>query len=311
MRIVFLGTPLFAQEILDGLMRHHDILAVITQPDKPFGRKKILKAPEVKEYAIAHNIPCLQPQKSVDIVPILHDIDKKHNIDVVIVVAYGKILPKAVVTHYKCLNLHGSLLPYFRGASPVQTSIIQNYKHFGLSVICMDEGLDSGEIAGLQAIESAVVAHKNLTEVFHMLVPYGVTLLEEVLVKIQHNTLETIPQNHMQASYCPKLTKQDSYLDFMDSYACYLRFLALDYIGTWTYYKGMILKINAIKDYIYNEQYEQKGMILAIEHDSACISCKKGALWIESVTPQNKAKMPITSFLQSQNLKVGGMLLLE
>ena len=308
MNIVFLGTPLFAKEILEGLAANHNILAAITQPDKPFGRKKILKAPEVKEYAIASNIPCFQPEKSIEIAPILHDIHRQNNIDAIVVVAYGNILTKEVVTQYICLNLHGSLLPHYRGASPVQTSIINNYKHFGLSVICMDLGLDSGKIAALKPIESQIVMRKNLTEVFHILVPYGIDLLQNVLLNIKQNTLCTTPQDHTQATYCPKLSKKDCYIDFIESYRCYLRYLALEHIGIWTFYKGMILKINSISDYIEDTSHEQQGIILAIDKNSMCISCKKGALWIESVTPQNKSKMTATSFLQSQGLKVGDIL---
>ena len=311
MRLVFLGTPLFAKEILEGLIPHHNILAVITQPDKPFGRKKILKAREVKEYAIENNIPCFQPEKSVEIEKILNELHNKHQIEAIVVVAYGKILTKEVVSKYVCLNLHGSLLPQYRGASPVQTSIINDYKHFGLSVIYMDEGLDSGNIAALKPIESKIVMRKNLTEVFHTITPYGVALLQEVLTNIAQNTLNTIPQNHAQATYCPKLTKKDCYIDFIDSYQCYLRYLALESIGIWTSYKGMILKINKIKDYENNQTHKQSGIILAVDKSSICISCKKGSLWIESVTPQNKAKMKATSFLQSQGLNVGDVLLLE
>lgn len=307
MHIVFLGTPIFAQEILNGLMPCFDILAVITQPDKPFGRKKILKAPEVKEYAIMHNIPCFQPEKSTEIAEILHNINEKTRIDAIIVVAYGKILTKEVVSRYLCLNLHGSLLPHYRGASPVQTSIINDYRHFGLSVICMDEGLDSGKIAALKPIESSLVMRKNLAEVFSFLVPHGISLLKEVLENIVQNKLRTTPQNHDKATYCPKITKNDCYLDFLDSHHCYLRYLALGHIGLWTFYNDMILKINTIKDYESGEN-EQKGIILATDKSNMCISCKKGALWIESVTLQNKAKMAATSFLQSQGLKVGDKL---
>lgn len=346
MNIVFLGTPLFAKEILEGLMKNHTILSVITQPDKPFGRKKILKAPEVKECALANNIPCFQPEKSIDIIEILHNIDTKQKIEAIIVVAYGKILKKEIVSRYICLNLHGSLLPHYRGASPIQTSIMNDYKHFGLSVIYMNEGLDSGNIAAIQKIEKDIVARKNVAEIFHTLAPYGISLLEKVLNDIKHNTLQTTPQNHDIASYCKKLTKNDCYLDFIDSYTCYLHFLALGHIGVWTKYKDSVLKINMIQDYVLdnsvlsdsvlqdsslkdptlrdtklqdsipkdsmqNKTHKQKGTILAIKQNMACIACENGALWIESVTPQNKSKMTITSFLQSQNLKVGDSLVFE
>lgn len=311
MNIVFFGTPLFAKEILEGLTKNHNVLSVITQPDKPFGRKKILKAPEVKEYALMNDIPCFQPEKSVDIIEILYDIEAKWSIEAIIVVAYGKILKKEVISCYICLNLHGSLLPHYRGASPIQTSIMNDYKHFGLSVIYMDEGLDSGDIAAIQEIEKSVIERKDVAEVFHALVPYGISLLEKVLQDIKNNTLNLVSQEHDKASYCRKLTKSDCYLDFIDSYTCYLHFLALGHIGTWTYYKDGILKISAIQDYVLDKVCKQKGVILAIEQGRACISCENGALWIESVTPQNKSKMTMTSFLQSQNLKVGDRLLFE
>lgn len=308
MRVVFLGTPLFARGIVEGIATSHEIVAVMTQPDKPFGRKKILKAPEVKEYAIEHNIPCYQPHKSAEIAPILHELEQQKGFDVIVVVAYGRILVKEIVERYYCVNLHGSLLPHYRGASPVQTSIMNDYKHFGLSVIHIDEGLDSGDILARQPIEPHCVAHKDLAAVFETLVPYGVNLLNEVLHKIHTKTLQPIPQEHDRASYCPKLTKQDSYLDFKDSYQCYLNFLALGSIGVWTYYQDMVLKINAIRSAETEGEHDQVGIILALENGAACISCQRGALWIESVTPQNKAKMPITSFLQSQKLKVGDVM---
>lgn len=310
MNLVFLGTPLFAKEILEGLIKKYTILSVITQPDKPFGRRKILKSPEVKECALVNNIPCFQPEKSIDIEEILHNIDKKQKIEAIIVVAYGKILKKEVISRYICLNLHGSLLPHYRGASPIQTSIMNDYKHFGLSVICMDEGLDSGDIAAIKEIEKDIVLRKNLSEVFHILVPYGISLLEKVLEDVKHNKLKTTPQEHTKSSYCKKLTKRDCFLDFIDSYTCYLHFLALGHIGTWINYKNSVLKINLIRDYILDEIHEKRGVILAIEQGSACISCENGALWIESVTPQNKQKMTIESFLQSQNLKIGDSLII-
>lgn len=308
MNIVFLGTPYFAKEILENLTQYHDILALITQPDKPFGRKKILKPPHTKEYALIKNIPCFQPEKSNEIISILHKIESKDKIDIILVVAYGKILSKEIVNNYMCINLHGSILPYYRGASPIQTSIINDYKHFGLSIIKMNEGLDSGDILATQEIQKDLVENKNLEEVFKFLVPYSINLINNVLDNILSNTLQPTPQNHMQATYCLKINKQDCYIDFLDSYNCYLRFLALGSIGVWTRYKGMILKISNIISYNLDYDYNQVGIILDIQKDSACISCKKGFLCIESVIPQNKSKMSIISFLQSQKLKIGDIL---
>ncbi len=311
MNIVFFGTPIFAKEILQNLMLQHRVLALITQPDKLFGRKKILKAPDTKEYAITKNLPCFQPEKSKDIIHILQNIDSQTKIDAIVVVAYGKILSKDIVENFKCINLHGSILPYYRGASPVQTSIIHNYKHFGLSVIMMNEGLDSGDIIIKQEIDKSLVQNKTIQEVFEILVPYGVNLINHSLFQIKENKLELLAQNHQQATYCPKINKQDCYINFCNAYECYLHFLALANIGVWTKYKDTILKINEIVSYEVDKEYHSKGIILETNKTMACISCNKGSLWIESVTPQNKSKMSIISFLQSQKLKVGDILQLE
>ncbi|RDU67055.1 methionyl-tRNA formyltransferase [Helicobacter didelphidarum] len=310
MNLVFFGTPPFARDILMELHKQYDILATITQPDKPFGRKKILKMSAVKEYAISVNIECFQPIKSYEIKDILHNIETKHKtkIDAVVVVAYGKILNKEVVENYFCINLHGSLLPYYRGASPVQNSIIDDYQHFGLSVIRMDNGLDSGEILESYALHKDIVYKQTINQVFTTLVPYGKDILCKVLEDFTLNRLCPTPQNHELATYCSKLEKKDAYLDLEDSKACYLRYLALNNIGTWIRYNEETLKINTLVGYDNRSEHKQKGEILEIQKDKILIACKKGELWAESFTPPNKSKMNAISFLQSCKLKVGDIL---
>lgn len=304
MDIVFFGTPLFAADILVELNKKHNIVAVITQPDKPFGRKKILKEPETKSYAKMLNIPCFQPQKSSEILAIL----QQFSIQAIVVIAYGKILPPEITQNYFCINLHGSILPYFRGASPIQSSIINDYQHFGLSVIHMNEGLDSGDILASMAIAKEVVYKKTLSEVFKILVPYGMQLIQEVLQNLMTNSIKPIAQNHDIATFCTKLGKQDAYLDLQDSKQCYLRYLALCDIGVWINFREEVLKINSIVDYDENGEYAIKGEILLIEKNKICLSCEKGVLWIDMVTLQNKSKMNVLSFLQSRNLKQGDIL---
>ncbi len=305
MNIVFFGTPLFAKDIVEGLAHTHNILAIITQPDKPFGRKKIMKAPETKTYAMQTNIAYFQPQKNTEIYSILESIHQQTPIHAIIVVAYGKILPKEVVTSYICINLHGSILPYFRGASPIQSSILADYKHFGLTAIRMNEGLDSGDILEICRIDREIVVNQTLDSVFRILVPYGISVLEHVLLALQTHNLKPIPQNHDNATYCHKFSKHDAYLDLEDSKSCYLRYLALHTLGVWIHCNSEIIKLNRIIGYEYKQEHEKKGQILAIQNNTICISCKKGELWIESVTPQNKSLMSAISFLQSKNLKIG------
>lgn len=345
--VVFMGTPLFAANILKGLfaLQKYNFLGAFTQIDKPFGRKKILKAPEVKEVAIELKIPCFQPKKSGEIFEILQGIEsglqdiesnlqnpqdsninsisqdskkvsknitlspnKFQKIDYIIVVAYGKILKENVVNNYFCINLHGSLLPYFRGASPLQSSIINDYAHFGLSVIHMDSGLDSGDILGVCRFEPHEIEGKTLDKIYEILTPDSINLLESTIDKLAQNAITPLKQDSTKATYCQKFSKASAFLDLADSKACYLRYLALSYIGVWIYHNNEILKINTILGYENTNFEAQKGCILEVRKDRILLACDSGALWIESVTPQNKSKMNITSFLQSKKLKVGDVI---
>ncbi|RDU70528.1 methionyl-tRNA formyltransferase [Helicobacter aurati] len=312
MNLVFLGTPTFAKDILEGLHTKHTILGVITQTDKPFGRKKILKAPETKQYCIIHDIPCFQPIKAQEIPAILEQIESQHAIEAIIVVAYGKILPKTVTSTYLCLNLHGSILPYFRGASPVQHSIINDYLHFGLTVIAMDEGLDTGDILATKTIHKQQVQQKLLEEVFKTLVPHSIELLDSVLNSLKNNVITRQAQEHTQATYCTKLQKKDGILNLENAKACYLRYLALHDRGISLVCQYGMLKINEITGYEETplESHFPKGTILEIDskQNRFSLSCTRGKLWISAVTPENKPKMSALSFLQSKGLKVGDTL---
>lgn len=340
-----MGTPQFAADILQGLVatQKYNFLGVITQIDKPFGRKKIFKSPEVKDVALRLNLPCFQPKKSSDIFEILQSIEsglkdsieskvqnhakdskdsiesslqdskvtesktfppnKFQKIDYIIVVAYGKILKENVINNYFCINLHGSLLPYFRGASPLQSSIINDYAHFGLSVIKMDCGLDSGDILGICKIAKEKIENKTLDKIYEILTPFSINLLESTLEKLSQNAITPIKQDNTKATFCQKFSKADAFLDLVDSKKCYLRYLALSYIGVWIYHNNEILKINTILGYENTNFEAKKGCILEVKKDRILLACESGGLWIESVTPQNKSKMNITSFLQSKKLK--------
>ncbi len=307
MNIVFLGTPNFAKDILALLACNHNILATITQPDKPYGRKRILTPPPVKTWSIDNNTPCFQPQKSSEILAILDSIQESNNIDVIIVIAYGKILKDEVISKYKCLNLHGSILPYFRGASPIQTSIMNDYAHFGLTVIDMDSGLDSGDILGICEIDKSVVENQTLDCVFKILVPYSINLLESVLHNLSNNTLKPIPQDEKEATFCKKLEKEDAHLDFANAKNCFLKYLALHSIGVWMQCGDKVIKINELSGYESNI-YDTKGKILNIKNDEVLIACESGALWLHYVTMPNKPLISAKAMLQSLKLNVGDII---
>ena len=306
---MFFGTPSFARDILEGLHARHRILALVTQLDKPFGRKKILKKPEAKELAIELGLDYFQPATSKEIPAILEAIESKAKIEAIIVVAYGKLLPAAVVENYLCINLHGSLLPYFRGASPVQHSIMADYQHFGLTVLAMDKGLDTGTILGAQAIAREEVEGLTIDSVFKALVAPGLRLLESVLDSIAGGNAIFTPQDESRASHCGKLGKQEGILDLDKARNCYLRYLALCDRGTSLRVGEALVKVK-LAGYEDEGVYEKSGLILDIDSKKASfsISCKEGSLWIQELTPPNRSRMGALSFLQSLGLKVGDRL---
>ncbi|MCP4524077.1 MAG: methionyl-tRNA formyltransferase, partial [Candidatus Gracilibacteria bacterium] len=175
MKIAFFGTGEFSKNILKGIIDHSDIeiSLVVSQPDKPIGRKKVLTPTAIKAYAEEKNIPVLQPEKvraNTDFFQSLRDL----NLDFIVVVAYGKIVPIEVLesTHYGCINIHGSLLPLYRGASPIQESIKNGDKRTGLTIMYMSEGMDEGDILSTQEVEiSPQYTTQNIFDIFENIGP--------------------------------------------------------------------------------------------------------------------------------------------
>lgn len=213
MRVVFMGTPDFAVPSLQKLLdRGEDVCAVFTQPDKPKGRGHKLQAPPVKELALKHNIPVYQPTTLRDEAAqaILKDLAP----EVIIVAAYGKLLPKAVLDlpPHGCINVHGSLLPKYRGAAPIQWAVINGEKTAGVTTMYMGEGMDTGDM--LLKAETEVGEDETAGELFDRLMVLGAELLDETLNALQAGTLTRTPQNEAEATHAPMLSKELSKLDF-------------------------------------------------------------------------------------------------
>ena len=214
MRIVFMGTPDFAVPSLKALLdAGHDVCAVYTQPDKPQGRKQVLTAPPVKELALSKGIPVYQPAtlKSEEEQKKLRALAP----EVIIVVAYGKLLPKAVleIPPRGCINVHGSLLPRWRGAAPIQWAVIAGDEKAGVTTMQMAEGLDTGDM--LLTYETPVGARETAGELFDRLAQAGAALLTETLEKL--DTITPRPQDDSQSSYAHMLDKQMAVIDWSKS----------------------------------------------------------------------------------------------
>lgn len=214
MRIVFMGTPDFAVPSLKALLdAGHEVCAVYTQPDKPQGRKQVLTAPPVKELALSKGIPVYQPAT-------LKNEEEQEKLralapEVIIVVAYGKLLPKAVleIPPRGCINVHGSLLPRWRGAAPIQWSVIAGDEKAGVTTMQMAEGLDTGDM--LLTYETPVGARETAGELFDRLAQAGAELLTETLEKL--DTITPRPQDDSQSSYAHMLDKQMAVIDWSKS----------------------------------------------------------------------------------------------
>lgn len=213
MRVIFMGTPDFAVPSLEKLLeRQDDICAVFTQPDKPAGRGHKLQAPPVKVLAQQHGIPVHQPDslRSEDVQTEIRSLAP----EVIVVAAYGKLLPKAVleIPKFGCINVHGSLLPKYRGAAPIQWAVIHGEPIVGVTTMYMGEGMDTGDM--LLKAETPLGAEETAGELFDRLKLLGADLLGQTLEKLEQGTLQRIPQEECEATKAPMLTKELSKVDW-------------------------------------------------------------------------------------------------
>jgi len=211
MRILFMGTPRFAAVSLEALLAAgHEVTGVVTQPDKPVGRKQVLTPPPVKETALAHALPVYQPEtlKGRAIEGLLPGLDA------IAVVAYGKILPRYVLEapRFGCINVHGSLLPKLRGAAPIQRSIINGDDFTGVTTMHMDAGMDTGDMILTKALE--IGEYETSAELYERLAPIGADLLVETLRLLEAGSAPRTPQDETLATYAPPLDKAEAPLDF-------------------------------------------------------------------------------------------------
>ncbi|MCL2023163.1 MAG: methionyl-tRNA formyltransferase [Oscillospiraceae bacterium] len=208
MNTIFMGTPDFALPCLELLTRKYNVSGVFCQPDKPKGRKMLLTPPPIKEFALSKGLPVYQPATLRDGTAL--DLLKKLKPDLIIVVAYGKILPREILELPKhgCINIHGSLLPKLRGAAPIQWAILNGDSQTGVTSMMMDEGLDTGDMLISRALD--IGENETAGELFLRLSELGAVVLDETLRSLESGTLTPIPQPHTQASSAPMLRRSHS-----------------------------------------------------------------------------------------------------
>jgi methionyl-tRNA formyltransferase len=297
-----MGTPSYATNILKALIKHSrtEVVALFTQEDKPVGRKQILTPPDVKKYVVESDldIPIFQPKKLRDEENVLKI--KELSPDFIIVAAYGQILPKSILKIAPCINLHASILPKYRGASPIQDAIKNGDNFSGVTAMLMDEGLDSGDILGMSYI---CIKDIDAPTLFEKLSFLASDLTVEVLLNFQK--IKPLKQNPLLATYCKKIKKEDGLVTFDDAKKIYQKYLAYLWWPNIFLKSGLKLKKITLSD---SKTNNKEGEILKIESEFIMVGCKRGSLKIFLVQPPSKKEMKAVDYLRGKRLSVGDTL---
>ncbi len=300
--IVYMGTPHYAKEILETLINAGDmeVSLVFTQPDRPVGRKKLLTPPPVKVLAEENSIKVLQPNR-------LSEEGMKETIeaarpDFIIVAAFGQILPKSILDIAPCINLHASLLPQYRGASPVQQSLLNGDEKTGVTSMLMEEGLDTGDI--LEKIEFMIPQEMRLHALMQQLTEDACTLTLSTIRNFENITPQK--QDESLATLCKKIKKSDGEVDFENAAVIYNKYRAFEgWPGIFTSNGTKLDGITLLDPTSANNAYE----ILAFEDTAVIVGCQKGALKIEILQPASKKAMSAKAYCVGRGLKVGHRIL--
>lgn len=298
LRIIFAGTPDFAARHLQALIdSEHQIVGVYSQPDRPAGRGKKLKASEVKELALQHDLPVFQPAslKSDDALSELSSL----NADIMIVVAYGLLLPKSILETPRlgCLNVHGSILPRWRGAAPIQRAIWAGDKETGVTIMQMDEGLDTGDM--LHISRCPIDTAETSASLYAKLAELGPAALIDTIAKLANGEITAQVQDDAQANYAKKLSKEEANIDWsMDATQIERNIRAFNPWPVCFTQMGD----NTVKIYQANvvEQQGNAGTVLQSDKHGIVIACGTNALNITQLQPQGKKPMAITDFLNGR-----------
>ena len=303
-KVLFMGTPSYATEILKELLnnKNYEVIGIFTQEDKPVGRKQVLTPPHIKQYCLENNIniPILQPKKLKDNLVAYISI-KELEPDFIVVAAYGQILPKEILNLAPCINLHASILPNYRGASPIQEGILNDDEYLGVTSMLMEEGLDCGDILGYSYLKN----EKN------MLVSEAFTKLSNLAAKLTITTLDNfdklkpIKQNDALASFCKKIKKEDGEVDFNCAKKLFSKYKA------YSFWPGIFLKSELkLKDieFVENSSQNIAGEILEIAKDYIVVGCNQGRLKIRTLQAPSKNSINSVEYIKGKRLTIGDIL---
>ena len=305
MRIVFMGTPEFSVNVLEGLLEKHEVVLVVTQPDKLVGRKQVVEYSPVKKCALLHDLPVFQPRKIKDEYQAVLDAKP----DMIVTAAFGQFIPKVVLDYpeYGCINVHGSLLPKYRGGSPIQTAIINGESETGITIMYMAPKMDSGNIIAQRSIP--ILENDDNGTMFEKLSVLGRDLLLEVLPSIFDKTNPSIPQIEEEATYAYNITHEQQFINWnktSDEIVNLIRGLAPNPTAL-TSINGTIIKIYKAKK-VESETLGKPGEIVKLNKE-LLVATNDGVISILELQQSGKNKMDAKSFLNGQKiLSLGAVL---
>ena len=303
-----MGTPDFAAVVLRGLIdAGHEIAAVVTQPDKQKGRGKHIQYSPVKEVALSHEIPVLQPLRVKNDKEFYEEL-KALKPDISVVAAFGQILPVEVleVPKYGSVNVHASLLPELRGASPIQHAILQGNEETGVTIMQMGPGLDTGDMISKVKVK---IGSMNYEELHDALAEAGTELLLKTLEDIESGKAEFEKQDDSKSSYAPMISKQDGHLDFIRSpEELIYKMRAFDpWPGAFAIYndKGDAMKFWKGEAVDIATSEEDQGKIIEVDNNSFTVACGSRALRVTEIQVPGKKRMPVGDYLRGNSLEKG------
>ena len=305
MRVIFMGTPDFAVETLEEMIKAgHEVVLVVTQPDKPKGRGNAVQFPPVKECALAHNIEVFQPKKIREEENV--EYLRKYNADIMVVAAFGQLLPKSILDmpKYGCINVHASLLPKYRGAAPIQWAILNGDAVSGVTIMQMDVGMDTGDMIAKR--EVLLSEEETGGSLFDKLAKIGAELCVETMAEIENGTAIRTPQNSDEATHVSMISKELGCIDWNKSAVEIERYVRglNPWPSAYTKLGGKTFKIWKAKVVEGNSEV-QPGQIAKVTKDTLEVQTGDGLLSLLEVQLEGKKRMEMDAFLRGYKVEMG------
>ena len=303
MKIVFFGTPVFAARHLEALVEQGiEVVAVVTKPDKPQGRNLVLQAPPVKTVAekLLPQVPVFQPEKCST--PEFVEVLKAFQADLYVVVAYGEIIKQAVLDlpPLGSINVHASLLPFYRGAAPIQRCLINGEAETGISIIKLVLKMDAGDVVCMEKIP--ITPNTTFPELEEDLCTLGCKCLLKTIHNFEKGLLEGVPQDHNLATFASKITPEESQIDWRRSGIAIHNLIrgVTPHPGAWcnVLVRGQKKRLKILRSEYYPELNQMPGSVLGQGKNALAVACGEGGIWLKIVQLEGKQAMPITEVLK-------------